>query len=128
MVTADRYEHIKNEIEPMLYDGNIVITDRYILSSLILQRMDGVNADYIMDLNALIIRPDLQVTIMADVGALQKRFEKNNRSDEELYYMEKGIEILKKNGISVLEINNCTELDKNVDTIVEHIVKEVKRK
>ena len=56
------------------------------------------------------------------------RFEKNNRSDEELYYMEKGIEILKKNGISVLEINNCTELDKNVDTIVEHIVKEVKRK
>ena len=36
MVTADRYEHIKNEIEPMLYDGNIVITDRYILSSLIL--------------------------------------------------------------------------------------------
>ena len=137
MVTADRYEHIKNEIEPMLYDGNIVITDRYILSSLILQRMDGVNADYIMDLNALIIRPDLQVTIMADVGTLQKRlsdraeltrFEKNNRSDEELYYMEKGIEILKKNGISVLEINNCTELDKNVDTIVEHIVKEVKRK
>ena len=107
MVTADRYEHIKNEIEPMLYDGNIVITDRYILSSLILQRMDGVNADYIMDLNALIIRPDLQVTIMADVGTLQKRlsdraeltrFEKNNRSDEELYYMEKGIEILKKNG------------------------------
>ena len=100
MVTADRYEHIKNEIEPMLYDGNIVITDRYILSSLILQRMDGVNADYIMDLNALIIRPDLQVTIMADVGTLQKRlsdraeltrFEKNNRSDEELYYMEKGI-------------------------------------
>lgn len=57
----------------MLYDGNIVITDRYILSSLILQRMDGVNADYIMDLNALIIRPDLQVTIMADVGTLQKR-------------------------------------------------------
>lgn len=42
--------------------------------------------------------------------------------------MEKGIEILKKNGISVLEINNCTELDKNVDTIVEYIVKEVKRK
>ena len=74
---------------------------------------------------------------MADVGTLQKRlsdraeltrFEKNNRSDEELYYMEKGIEILKKNGISVLEINNCTELDKNVDTIVEYIVKEVKRK
>lgn len=45
-----------------------------------------------------------------------------------MYYMEKGIEILKKNGISVLEINNCTELDKNVDTIVEYIVKEVKRK
>ena len=47
---------------------------------------------------------------MADVGTLQKRlsdraeltrFEKNNRSDEELYYMEKGIEILKKNGILI---------------------------
>lgn len=136
MVTADRYEHIKNEIEPMLYDGNIVITDRYILSSLILQRMDGVNADYIMDLNALIIRPDLQVTIMADVGTLQKRL--SDRA--ELTRFERIIDRMKnciiwkrnrnieENGISVLEINNCTELDKNVDTIVEHIVKEVKRK
>ena len=137
MVTADRYEHIKNEIEPLLKAGNIVITDRYVLSSLILQRMDGVNVDYIMDLNSMIIRPDLQLAVSADTENLQKRlaerdeltrFERNNRSVEELHFMKKGVEILRENGITVLEINNDTDLDKNADGIVAYIVKAVTEK
>ncbi len=134
MVTADRYLHIENEIEPLLNTGNIVITDRYLLSSLILQRMDGVDAEYIMALNSMIIRPDLQLAIYADKDNLQKRlaerdeltrFEKGNRSMEELLFMKKGVEILRRNEITVLEINNDTDLDKNADMIVSCIVKEV---
>ena len=41
LVAADRYEHIVSELVPELQKGSLVITDRYILSSLILQQMDG---------------------------------------------------------------------------------------
>ena len=54
LTAADRYEHIKNEIFPELIKGKIVITDRYVLSSLILQQMDGVSNTFILDLNSQI--------------------------------------------------------------------------
>ena len=34
LVAADRYEHMTNEIIPALEEGQLVISDRYILSSL----------------------------------------------------------------------------------------------
>ena len=89
MVACDRYEHLRNEIVPMLEEGRIVITDRYILSSLILQGMDGVDADYILCLNEKFIKLDLQIAVYADEKTLQKRlgdrevltrFEKNDQS------------------------------------------------
>lgn len=49
LVAADRYEHLKNEIIPMLEQKKVVITDRYILSSIILQGMDGVDTKFILN-------------------------------------------------------------------------------
>lgn len=66
LVSADRYEHLKNEIIPELEKGKIVITDRYVLSSLILQVIDGVKENFILNLNSQIIKPDLQLAIFAD--------------------------------------------------------------
>jgi len=34
LVAADRYQHLRDEIVPQLEKGRIVITDRYVLSSL----------------------------------------------------------------------------------------------
>ena len=51
LVAADRYEHIVSELVPELQKGSLVITDRYILSSLILQQMDGVNSTFIFDIS-----------------------------------------------------------------------------
>ncbi|MEX6494403.1 dTMP kinase [Fusobacterium animalis] len=105
LVSADRYEHLKNEIIPKLEKGKIVITDRYILSSLILQAMDAVKDSFILNLNLKIIKPDLQLAIFADEKIIQERleqrekltrFEKNNQSKKELTNMKKGIEKLKE--------------------------------
>ena len=73
MVAADRYEHIINEIMPALGEGKIVISDRYILSSLILQEMDGVGTEFILNTNSEIIKPDLQLAVIADEKILQER-------------------------------------------------------
>ena len=92
LVSADRYEHLKNEVIPELKKGKIVITDRYILSSLILQVMDGVKESFILNLNSKIIKPDLQLAIFAEEEIIQNRlkqrdkltrFEKNNQSKNE---------------------------------------------
>ena len=105
LVAADRYEHIENEILPELNKGKIVITDRYILSSLILQQMDNVSDTFLLDLNSEILKPNLQVAVFADEDVLQKRlskrktltrFEKGNQSYNELFYMNKGIVELEK--------------------------------
>lgn len=131
LVSADRYEHLKNEIIPELKKGKIVITDRYILSSLILQVMDGVKESFILNLNSKIIKPDLQLAIFAEEEIIQNRlkqrdkltrFEKNNQSKKEINNMEKGIEKLKKLNIEVLSINNNDDLEYNANKIVDYII------
>lgn len=131
LVAADRYEHIINEIIPELKKESIVLTDRYILSSLILQKMDGVSSKFIIDINAEAIKPDLQVAVFADEEILQKRlvkrnvltrFEKGNQSNSELYYMEKGIGELEKENVNIIRINNNDNLESNVEKVVSYII------
>ena len=131
LVAADRYEHLKNEIIPMLEQRKVVITDRYILSSFILQGMDGVNTKFILDINDEIVKPDLQVALFADEKTIQSRlgerenltrFEKNNQSGCELKYMNLGIKILMDLKTNIVNINNQCDLDSNVDKIVSAIL------
>ncbi|MCI8410678.1 MAG: dTMP kinase [Lachnospiraceae bacterium] len=131
LVAADRYEHIKNEILPELNKGKIVIIDRYILSSLILQQMDNVSNSFLLDLNSEIIKPNLQVAVFADEAVLQKRlserkeltrFERGNQSYNELFYMKKGIEELEKRNVEVMYINNNFNLENNIEKVVSYII------
>jgi dTMP kinase len=52
LVAADRYHHLATEIRPELAAGRIVLCDRYVPSSYVLQHMDGVPLDFIEALNA----------------------------------------------------------------------------
>ena len=123
------------EILPELNKGKIVITDRYILSSLILQRMDDVDTSFILALNSEIIKPDLQIAVFADEAVLQKRlstrdirtrFEKGNQSYNEIQYMKKGILELQKREIEVLQINNNNNLEENVKKIISYLIQKQK--
>ncbi|MGN0005550.1 MAG: dTMP kinase [Candidatus Gastranaerophilaceae bacterium] len=131
LVAADRYNHLNNEIIPKLSDGNIVLTDRYILSSLILQPIDGVDEKYILEINKDIIAPDLQISVNAKCETLQKRlneramltrFELGNQSNKEIEHQKEGLKILHDNKINVLEINNDNNLTKNVRIIESKII------
>ena len=137
LVSADRYEHLKNEIIPELKKGKIVITDRYILSSLILQVMDGVKESFILNLNSKIIKPDLQLAIFAEEEIIQNRlkqrdkltrFEKNNQSRKEINNMKKGIDKLRKLNVEVLCINNNDDLEYNANKIADYIIENWRKK
>lgn len=137
LVSADRYEHLKNEIIPELEKGKIVITDRYVLSSLILQVIDGVKENFILNLNSQIIKPDLQLAIFADEKVIQERldqretltrFEKNNQSKKEINNMEKGIEKLKELNIEILCMDNSKNLKDNATKIADYIIENWRKK
>ena len=131
LVAADRYQHLRDEIVPQLEKGKIVITDRYVLSSLILQRMDEVSEEFILALNNEIVQPDLQVAVFADRDVIQNRlkerscltrFEKGNKTNKELEYMEKGIQVLQEQGIDVFQLINDNNLGDSVAKVTQAII------
>lgn len=70
---ADRHDHVTREIEPALSEGKLVISDRYLPSSLVLQRLDGLDLDYIWSLNEDVRPPDLTVYLEDDPSTVDER-------------------------------------------------------
>lgn len=131
LVAADRYEHLNKVIIPSLKRNQIVICDRYILSSLILQRMDNVQEQFILDINSNIILPDLQIALSASIDTIQERlnarkvlsrFEKNNKSMLELDFMKKGIQCLQNMNVKVNLIENNVGIDNAIEKLYNLII------
>jgi dTMP kinase len=75
LVAGDRHHHLAAEIRPRLRDGAVVICDRCLPSSFVLQRMDDVSWDVIGQLNAGTEPPDVAVILNADPPVLRQRME-----------------------------------------------------
>lgn len=73
LVTADRYHHLETEIQPALDAGTVVICDRYIPSSHVLQVLDGVDPDFVTQINAHATPPDLAVILTCGEAELRRR-------------------------------------------------------
>ena len=68
LVAADRYHHLDTEIRPERPPGSIVICDRYLASTLVLQARDGLAGPWLLALNEGIDLPDLAVILSAGPG------------------------------------------------------------
>lgn len=73
LVAADRYHHLATDVRPHLAAGRIVVCDRYVASSYVLQRMDGVPVEFIESINAAADMPDLAVILTADPAVTAHR-------------------------------------------------------
>jgi dTMP kinase len=71
LVAGDRHHHLASEIRPALAAGKVVGCDRYVPSSLVLQRMDGLSWDVITALNAGTSRPALAVILNGDPDVIR---------------------------------------------------------
>jgi dTMP kinase len=63
---ADRAQHVDTVINPKLKAGYIVITDRYIPSTLAYGSVSGVNQKWLISVNAIFPEPD--ITLILDVS------------------------------------------------------------
>lgn len=79
LFAADRMDHVEADIEPVLADGGIVISDRYDASSLAYQSVSsgrgGEKAvEWIRELNRHALRPDLTIVVdlPSDLAAVRR--------------------------------------------------------
>ncbi|NWG10169.1 dTMP kinase [Candidatus Bathyarchaeota archaeon] len=59
LFAADRYEHVESEVTSALKKGKIVVSDRYVYSSLAYQGAAGLDLKWIEAINKHAIKPDL---------------------------------------------------------------------
>jgi dTMP kinase len=76
---ADRCDHLAREIQPRLAAGASVICDRYLPSSLVLQRIDGLDTEWIWVINKCAVQPDLTVYLEDDPETISARLDQRGR-------------------------------------------------
>ena len=132
IAAADRYFHIETEILPALQSEKLVISDRYVESSLVLQRLDGCSLDFIWQLHSQIVTPDLSVVIVANPetvkqrlierGGSLSRFEKDESREKELLFYREAAEFLSQHGFNVFLIENEQScVNEVVDSLISKI-------
>jgi len=75
LFAADRFDHLTFEVLPMLNANKIVVSDRYVYSSLAYQGAQGLKLDWIREVNYFATRPNLALylDVPAEVGLSRKR-------------------------------------------------------
>jgi len=63
LFAADRVEHAERTIRPAIKQGKIVVSDRYVYSSMAYQGATGLDLNWIWMLNRWIVKPDLALFI-----------------------------------------------------------------
>lgn len=63
LFAADRFEHVEQVIKPALADGKIVVSDRYLYSSLAYQGATGLDLNWIRKVNEFALIPNLAIYI-----------------------------------------------------------------
>ncbi|MCX5409879.1 thymidylate kinase [Streptomyces sp. NBC_00335] len=124
LVAANRYEHVHNELLPMCEAGFTVLSDRYLASSLVLQRLDGVFEQFVLDLHREVLLPDLSVILTAEPAVIAARLAARGirhrfhldpdapRREIELYG--EAARTLTAMGVRVLVIDSTTTTPKDV--------------
>jgi dTMP kinase len=79
LVVADRLIQLETEIKPALRLGITVVCDRYVGSTLVLQRIDGIDPSLLWDMNDSMLIPDLSVVLAASVPTINARLDSRGR-------------------------------------------------
>jgi dTMP kinase len=82
LFAADRIDHLRDEVEPALADGQVVLTDRYVHSSIAYQGSE-CEPDWVIAINSLARKADLVLFIDVPVDECLRRIDA--RGERELF-------------------------------------------
>jgi len=93
LFAADRIEHVQNLVAPALSEGKVVVSDRYVYSSLAYQGSAGLSLEWIEAINANALKPDLCIFIDVEPKIVLDRLKRKRSVMENLETQEKVREI-----------------------------------
>lgn len=96
LFAADRIEHVQNLVAPALSEGKVVVSDRYIYSSLAYQGSAGLSLEWIEAINDNALKPDLCIFIDVEPKVVLERLKRKRSVMENLETQEKVREIYLK--------------------------------
>ena len=89
LFAADRLEHNYKTIIPAHMKGKIIISDRYLESSLAYQEAQGLELDWLLEINKGILIPDLIIILDIDPSKSLKRKQKMEDKFENVEFLHK---------------------------------------
>jgi dTMP kinase len=128
LFAADRYEHVENEIIPALKDGKIVVSDRYMYSSLAYQGAVGLSLDWIRKINEHAVTPNLAIFIDVEPDTVIKRLKPKKSVMENLETQRKVREVYLKfveNG-ELVKVNGNKSKNEVADEIFSIVLNSLK--
>lgn len=125
LFAADRFEHVEREVIPALNEGKIVVSDRYVYSSLAYQGATGLDLKWIEMINEHAIRPDLAIFVDVEPEAVIKRLKPKKSVMENLETQRKVREVY----VKFVEKGELVRIDGNKSTkeVADDILKVVLR-
>ncbi len=66
LFAADRIEHVEKVIKPAMAEGRVVISDRYLESSIAYQSSQGLPIQWLLSINKYAIKPSLNIILEID--------------------------------------------------------------
>ena len=123
LFAADRFEHVEDVIVPAIGKGKIVVSDRYVYSSLAYQGAAGLDSEWIAKVNEHAIHPDLAFFIDVKPEVVVKRLKPKKSVMENLQTQQKVREVYMK----FVENGELVKIDGNgsVQEVAESILKAV---
>ena len=125
LFAADRVQHVKL-IEEKLKESHVVC-DRYLYSSIAYQTSQGVDEDFILQINRFAKKPDVVVLLTVDVEEGMKRLGKEKEIFEKDEFLKKVqnkcLELAKKEGFVVIDTTN-----KSIYEVHEEILNQIKNR
>ncbi|MBN1245655.1 dTMP kinase [Candidatus Bathyarchaeota archaeon] len=119
LFAADRIEHVETEVLPALNEGRLVISDRYVYSSLAYQGAAGLSLEWIKKVNEHALQPDLAVFIDVNPNTVMSRLKPKKSVMENLETQQKVREIY----LEFVEKGSLTRI--NGDKPQNEVAKEV---
>ncbi len=113
LYAADRIHHCKTEIEPNLAKGIDVITDRYLLSSLVYQGLN-LPVEWLLMINRYAHQPDLTVIVDVSVQTGNQRIAQRG-GDKEIFDALATQELLRNRYLELAGSQNAVVVDGDAD-------------
>jgi dTMP kinase len=130
----DRLIHLKRRVIPLLEEGYIVVSDRYMYSSIAYQTASGAPLEWVMEVNKWALKPDLAIYLDVDpLTGLKRRQSMESRFPEfeKLEFIERVrrvyLELVSRGLLVKVDASRpVEEVYKDVERlVVEHLTKKL---